>query len=81
MSRVLKYQDTLLGLHVKGHRLFELCVKAADCRMGVKLGGTPISYDDTTATYSLSTDVKLNKAKRAELLAFLYGVMECYRLM
>ena len=69
----------ILDVEVKGRRLFEICTNAAFNDLHIKIGGTPVRYDDCEATYSLSTDDKLTKPRRAELLMFLRGVIACYR--
>jgi hypothetical protein len=85
-----------LNLEVTGHRLLEICCRAAFNDMRIKIKGTPVRYDDTVATYALSVDSyfcirgsaheyrdgkTLNQKRTVELLAFLRGIIACCKSM
>jgi hypothetical protein len=74
-------RETSLSIEVVGHRLFELCVNNTFNEMGIKIHGTIIGNRDTTATYSLGCDQKLNKDRKLQVVAFLNGIIACYKSM
>lgn len=76
-----KLQMTVIG-KVKGDRPMRLICGAVFARYGLKAGGTPIEYDDCTATYSISIDGKPPKKSVVnEIICYVSGMCEMWRLV
>lgn len=71
--------DLVLG-EVKGDRPMRLICHALHRLYGINAGGCPIRYDDTVATYSISTSQKLRKPVEREVVVFVKGMIEMWRL-
>ena len=66
--------STNLGECTGRHALDKVCQLSFN-ELHIKVGGVPIRYNDTVATYALVTDEKLNKETRREASAFIRGVV------
>ncbi len=70
--------STTLG-EVKTDRAMRLACAALFNHLRIKAGGCAVRYDDAVATYAITTDDKLTKARAAEARTFLAGVLAGFR--